>query len=166
MSAKISDADKDGSSRGTVLRAMQEAAECVAGKNGAPKGPQGTKGIVILSNNTAWSSPIEKKNKNKDEDDDDDEGSEMSSLEPRNLSLSSNRARAPKSPAERSKATPATWGGGRWPPGDSDDGEEDGDGGNDDDDDDDEQTEVSGTDFYEGIEIAIDHVKLYGWLLS
>ena len=28
---------------------MQEAAECVSGKKGAPRGPQGTQGIVVLS---------------------------------------------------------------------------------------------------------------------
>ena len=161
MSANTSETDKDGSFRETVLRAMQEAVECMAGKKGAPRGPQGTKGIVILSNNSSWSSPKEKKNNKKDEDDDEDEVSETSSLAPRNLSFSSNRARIPKSPAKCSKATPAMkGGGGRWSPGDSDDDEdEDGDGDDDEDDDDDE----SGHEFesYMGIEIAINHVKIY-----
>ena len=65
MSAKTSETDKGGSSRETVPRAMQEAAECVAGKKGAPKGSQGTKGIVILLNDTSWSSLKEKKKKRK-----------------------------------------------------------------------------------------------------
>ena len=89
------------------------------------------------------------KKKKDDEDDDDDEGSGMSPLEPRNLSYSSNRDRAPESPAKRSKATSAAWAGGRWPPGDSDDDQEDED--EDDDEhggDDDERTEISRAAFY------------------
>ena len=46
MSAKTVTGD-EGTSREAVLRAMQEAAECVSGKNGVPKGYKGTKGIVI-----------------------------------------------------------------------------------------------------------------------
>ena len=61
MSAKTSDTDKDGSSRETSLRAMQEAAEGVAGKKCAPEGPQGTKGIVVLSNESHFSPPKDKK---------------------------------------------------------------------------------------------------------
>ena len=49
MSAKTV-TEEEGTSREAVLRAMQEAAECVSGKNGVPKGYKGTKGIVILSN--------------------------------------------------------------------------------------------------------------------
>ena len=75
MSAKTV-TDKEGTAREAVLRAMQEAAECVSGKKGAPKGPQGTQGIVILPNDLSWSPPKEKKKDKRDEDDDDDEGSE------------------------------------------------------------------------------------------
>ena len=49
MSAKTV-TEEEGTSREAVLRAMQEAAECVSGKNGVPKGYKGAKGIVILSN--------------------------------------------------------------------------------------------------------------------
>ena len=49
--------DNEGAVREAVLRAMQEAAEGAAGKKGVPKGPQGTKGIVILPNEMSWSSP-------------------------------------------------------------------------------------------------------------
>ena len=49
MSAKAV-TEEEGTSREAVLRAMQEAAECVSGKNGVPKGHKGTKGIVVLSN--------------------------------------------------------------------------------------------------------------------
>ena len=94
----------------------------------------------------------------------------MSSLEPRNISFGSNRARTPKSPAKRSKATPGTGrGGARWPPDGIDDDEENGDA-NDDDErtegDGDERTEASGAGSYGELDIAIDHVKLYDWLLS
>ena len=111
-----------------------------------------------------------RKNNKKDEDDDEDERSEMSPLEPRNISFGSNRARTPMRPAKRSKATPGTGRGGvRWPPGDSDGGAED-DGANDDDerteDDGDERTEDSGAGSYGELDIAIDIVKRYGWLLS
>ena len=53
MSAKTVTED-EGTSREAVLRAMQEAAECVSGKNGVPKGYKGTKGIVVLSNDTSY----------------------------------------------------------------------------------------------------------------
>ena len=52
-------------SREAVLRAMQEAVENAAGKKGVPKGPQGTKGIVILPNDTSCTSPEDKKMKKK-----------------------------------------------------------------------------------------------------
>jgi hypothetical protein len=51
----------DGTAREAVLRAMQEAAEQVAGKNGVPKGPKGTKGIVMLSTDVSWTSPDDDK---------------------------------------------------------------------------------------------------------
>ena len=105
----------------------------------------------------------EKKKNKKDEDDDEDEGSDTSSLAPRNLSYSSNRAKVPKSPVKRKLA--AGSGGGRWPPnGDSgEEGSEDGEIRDDDGRDDDDE---SGHGSYAGIEIAIDHAKLYDWLLS
>jgi len=160
MSAKTPETDEDGTARDAVLRAMQEAAECVAGKKGAPRGPQGTQGIVILPNDLSWTSPKEKKKNKKDEDGDEDEGSETSSLAPRNLSFSSNRAKIPKSPAKPKSATGR--GSGRCPPnGDSDDDGEEG-GGDDEDDDDDESCHGS----YTEIKIAIDHAKLCDWLLS
>ena len=93
--------DNEGAAREAVLRAMQEAAESAAGKNGVPKGYKGTKGIVMLSNDAAWSAPVVNKKKKEDEDDDDDEGSELSSIRPRNLSYSSQSERGPKSPAKR-----------------------------------------------------------------
>ena len=104
MSAKTVTGD-EGTSREAVLRAMQEAAECVSGKNGVPKGYKGTKGIVILSNDASYTDPEDaKKKKKEDEDEDDDEGSETSSLlRPRNLSYSSKSERGPKSPAKRKK---------------------------------------------------------------
>ena len=114
MSAGTSNADKGGMVREAVLRAMQEAAECVSGKKGVPKGPQGAQGIVILPNDLSWSPPKEKKKNKKDEDDDGDEASDTSSLEPRNLSYSSNRAKVPKSPAKHKKA--AGGGGGAMAP--------------------------------------------------
>ena len=40
MSARTVTGD-EGTSREAVLRAMQEAAECVSGKNGVPKGYKG-----------------------------------------------------------------------------------------------------------------------------
>ena len=103
MSAKAV-IDKEGTAREAVLREMQEAAECVSGKKGAPRGPQGTHGIMILPNDLSRSPPKEKKKNKKNEDDDDNEGSETSALAPRSLSYSSNRARVPKSPAKRKKA--------------------------------------------------------------
>ena len=103
MSAKTVTGD-EGTAREAVLRAMQEAAESAAGKNGVPKGPKGTRGIVMLSNDVSWTSPDDgKKKKKKWDDDDEDEGSESSSLHPRNLSYSSKSERALKSPAKRKK---------------------------------------------------------------
>ena len=110
MSAGTSDADKDGTAREAVLRAVREAAECVSGKKGAPRGPQGTHGILILPNDLSWSPPKEKKKNKKDENDDEDEGSDTSSLAPRNLSYSTNRAKVPKSPAKRKPAAGGWWG--------------------------------------------------------
>ena len=155
MSAKAVTGN-EGTAREAVLRAMQEAAECVSGKKGAPKGPQGTQGIVILPNDMSWSPPKEKKKNKKDEDDDDDEGSGTSSLAPRNLSYSSNRAKVPKGPAKRKKAA--------CPPPDRDDEEEEGEIHEDEDDDDDDDSGSGHS--YTGIEIAIDHVNLYDWLLK
>ena len=51
--------------------------------------------------------PESKKKNKKDEDGDGDETSDTSSIEPRNLSYSSNRAKVPKSPAKRKKAAGA-----------------------------------------------------------
>ena len=100
---------------------MQEAAESASGKNGVPKGPKGTRGIVMLSNDVSWTSPDDKKKKKKwDEDDDEDERSEAPSIHPRNLSYSSQSARALKSPAKRKKKKSA------WPPRGEDDEEEEG----------------------------------------
>ena len=98
---------------------MQEAAECVSGKNGVPKGYKGAKGIVILSNDASYTYPEDIKKKKEDEDEDDDEGSETSSLRPRNLSYSSQSERGPKSPAKRKKKA-------AWPPrgGDEEEDEE------------------------------------------
>ena len=44
---------------------MQEAAESASGKNRVPKGPKGTRGIVVLSNDASWTSPDDKKQKKK-----------------------------------------------------------------------------------------------------
>ena len=108
MSAKAV-TDDEGTGREAALRAIQEAAESVAGKKGVPKGPQGTKGIVVLSNDKPWSSPEDKKKKKWFDDDEEDEGSVSSSVHPRNLSYSSTSARVvPKSPSKRKKAA--------WPP--------------------------------------------------
>ena len=83
MSAKAVVTDNEGTAREAVLRAMQEAAESASGKNGVPKGPKGTRGIVMLSNDVSWTSPEDKKKKKKgDEDDDEDEGSEAPSIRP------------------------------------------------------------------------------------
>ena len=81
MSAKTV-TDDEGTGREAVLRAMQEAAESAAGKKGVPKGPQGANGIVILPNDTSWSSPEDKKKKKWHDDDEEDEGSEASSVHP------------------------------------------------------------------------------------
>ena len=157
MSAKTVTED-EGTSREAVLRAMQEAAECVSGKNGVPKGYKGTKGIVILSNDVSYTDPEDaKKKKKEDEDEDDDEGSETSSLRPRNLSYSSQSERGPKSPAKRKKKA-------AWPPRGGDDEEEEEEIHEEDEygDDDDSGSHHS----YEGLGIAIDHAKLYEWLLK
>ena len=103
MSAKAV-AGNEGAAREAALRAMQEAAEGAAGKKGVPKGPQGTKGIVILPNDRSWSSPKDKKKKEKGEDDDEDEGSETPSIAPRNLTYSSTSARAPKEPCQANES--------------------------------------------------------------
>ena len=148
--------DTEGTAREAVLRAMQEAAESASGKKGVPKGPQGTRGVVMLPNDTSWSSPDDKKKKKKWEDDDDeDEGSETSSIHPRNLSYSSQSARALKSPGKRKKKA-------AWPPRGEDEEEEEGEIHEDDDEDDDDDSGSRHS--YEGIEIAIDHVNLYEWL--
>ena len=60
MSAKTV-TEEEGTGREAVLRAMQEAAECVSGKNGVPKGYKGTKGIVILSNDVSYTDPEDAK---------------------------------------------------------------------------------------------------------
>ena len=62
MSAKTV-TDKGEAARDAVLRAMQEAAENASGKNGVPKRHQGTKGIVILSNDTSWTPDVKKPKK-------------------------------------------------------------------------------------------------------
>ena len=62
MSAKTVTGD-EGTSREAVLRAMQEAAECVSGKNGVPKGYKGAKGIVILSNDASYTYPEDQQEK-------------------------------------------------------------------------------------------------------
>ena len=86
---------EEGTGREAVLRAMQEASKSVAGKKGVPRGPQGTKRIVILPNDKSWSSPGDKKNKKWFDEDEEDEGSESSSIHPRNLSyLSTTHKRA------------------------------------------------------------------------
>ena len=129
------------------------------GEEGFSEGtPQGTQGIVVLSNGLSWSPPKEKKNNKRDEDDDNDEGSEAPSSAPRNLSYSSNRARVPKSPAQRKKKK-------AWPPkGRDEDDEEEGEIYEDEDDD---GGDGSGSGHsYTGIEIAIDHANLYDWLLN
>jgi len=132
---------------------MQEAAECVSGKNGVPKGYKGTKGIVILSNDLSYTDPEDaKKKKKEDEDEDGDEGSETSSIRPRNLSYASQSERGPKSPAKRKKKA-------AWPPRGGDEEEEEGDTYEEDEygDADDSGSHHS----YEGLGIAIDHVNLY-----
>ena len=64
MSAKTVTED-EGTGREAVLRAMQEAAESAAGKNGVPEGYKGTKGIVMLSNDASWTDPEDTKKKKK-----------------------------------------------------------------------------------------------------
>ena len=158
MSAKTVTGE-EGTGREAVLRAMQEAAECVSGKNGVPKGYKGTKGIVILSNDTSYTDPEDaKKKKKEDDDEDDDEGSETSSIRPRNLSYSSQSERGPKSPAKRKKKA-------RWPPRGEDDEEEEGEIHEEDEYDDDDDDSGSNHS-YGGLGIALDHVKLYEWLLK
>ena len=151
MSAKTVTDKEDG--REAVLRAMQEAAENASGgNNGGAKGPQGTRGIVVLSNVTSYI-PDEKPKKTwggGGSVEASDEGSETSLLEPRNLSYSSQSARALKSPAKRKKRA-------KWPP-DGDDEEEEEEMGEDDDD-------YSGScHSYEGIGVSIDHAKLFEWV--
>ena len=106
----------------------------------------------------SWTSPEDKKMKKKWDDDDEDEGSEKSSVYPRNLSYSSTSARAPKSPAKRKKKA-------AWPPRGrgEDEEEEEGETNEDSDDDDDDSGSRHS---YDGIEIAIDHVNFYDWLLK
>ena len=110
MSAKTVTDKGDG--REAALRAMQEAAENASGgSNGGPKGPQETRGIVVLSNATSYI-PDEKPKKTwggGGSVEASDEGSETSLLQPRNLSYSSQSARALKSPAKRKKKA-------KWPP--------------------------------------------------
>ena len=65
MSAKTV-TEEEGTGREAVLRAMQEAAECVSGKNGVPKGYKGTKGIVILSNEASYTDPDRRCEKEKE----------------------------------------------------------------------------------------------------
>ena len=97
MSAKTV-TDEGGTGKDAVLRAMLEAAEGTKGKKGVPKGYKGTQGIVTLSNDRAWPSPKDKKKSDgyDEEEGVDDEGSESSSVKPRNISYSEDRARAPK----------------------------------------------------------------------
>ena len=146
MSAKTV-TDVKGTSRDAVLLAMQEAAEQVSGKKGVPKGPKGAKGIVVLSNDHAGSSPKDKKKSSGyDAEDEEDERSETSSVKPRNLSYSP----APKSPAKKSKAA--------WPPDEPpEEAEEEGE---EDEDDDESGSRRS----YEGIDVSLNHAKLYDWL--
>ena len=54
----------------------------------------------LLNEDAEWSPPREKKKSKRDEDGDEDEGSEMPSLEPRNLSYSPSRAKVYKSAQE------------------------------------------------------------------
>ena len=72
MSAKTV-TEEEGTGREAVLRAMQEAAECVSGKNGVPKGYKGTKVIVVLSNDVSYTDPEDAKKKKKEDDKDSDE---------------------------------------------------------------------------------------------
>ena len=98
------------------------------GKEGCSEGtPGGTKGIVVLSNDTTWSPPKEqRKRKRKMRMTTTTRGLRC---RPWNQETSPSDRTEPephKSPAKRSKATPSGGGGARWPPrpGDSDDGEE------------------------------------------
>ena len=155
MSAKTVTDKEDG--REAVVRAMQEAAENASGgNNGVPKGPQGTKGIVVLSNDTSYI-PNDKPKKTwggGGSVEASDEGSETSSIQPRNLSYSSQSARALKSPAKRKKKA-------KWPP---DGDEEDERAPGDDDDEDDDDDESGSRHSYDGIDVSIDHVNLYEWI--
>ena len=91
-------------------------------------------------------------------DDEEDEGSETSSVHPRNLSYSSTSARVPKSPAKRKKKA-------AWPPRGEGDEEEEGEIRSEDyDDDGDDDVESSSRHSYDGVEIAIDHADLYDWV--
>ena len=132
MSAKTVTDKGDG--REAVLRAMQEAAENASGgSGGALKGPPGTRGIVVLSNDTSYipEDKPKKKHGGGGSVGTSDEGSETSVLQPRNLSYSSQSARALKSPAKRKKKA-------KWPPNGDEGSDEDGDNEDDDEDDDDD----------------------------
>ena len=157
MSAKTV-TDK-GNGRDAVLRAMQEAAENASGgSSGSLKGPRGTKGIVVLSNDTSYI-PEDKPNKKKygggGSVETSDEGSETSVLQPRNLSYSSQSQRALKSPAKRKKRGRA------WPPNGEDDEEEEGGG---DDEDEDDEDDSGSRHSEDGIDVAIDYVLLFEWV--
>ena len=154
MSAKTVTDKEDG--REAVLRAMQEAAEnAPGGSNGVPKRPQGTRGTVVLSNGTSYI-PDEKPKKTwggGGSVETSDEGSEISVLQPRNLSYSSQSARAQKSPAKRKEKR-------AWPP-NGEDEEEDGEINEDEGDDDDDSGSRHS---YDGIDVSIDHVQLFEWV--
>ena len=151
MSAKT--VTDTGNGRDAVLRAMQEAAENASGGNGgALKGPPGTRGIVVLSNDTSYipEDKPKKKHGGGGSVDTSDEGSEMSVLQPRNLSYSSQSQRAMKSPAKKEKKKR---GGAPWPP----NGEEDEEGEIHEEDDDDDDTGSRHSE--DGIDVAIDPVS-------
>ena len=156
MSAKTVTDKEDG--REAVVRAMQEATENASGGNsGVPKGPQGTKGIVVLSNDTSYI-PDDKPKKTwggGGSVEASDEGSETSSIQPRNLSYSSQSARALKSPAKRKKKA-------KWPPNGDEEEDERAPGDDDEEDDDDDDSGSRHSD--EGIDVSIDHANLYEWI--
>ena len=109
----------------------------------------------MLSNDTSYI-PEDKPNKKKHggggSAETSDEGSETSVLQPRNLSYSSQSARALKSPAKRKKKA--------WPP-HGDDEEEEGEINEDEDDDDDDSGSRHS---YDGIDVAIAHILLFEWV--
>ena len=160
MSAKAVTDKGDG--REAVLRAMQEAAENASGGSGGSlKGPPGTKGIVVLSNETSYipeDKPKDKKHGGGGSVETSDEGSEASVLQPRNLSYSSQSQRALKSPAKKERRKR---GGAAWPPNGEDDEEEEGEIHEDEDDDDDDSGSRHS---YDGIDVSIDHVQLFEWV--